>query len=77
MKIYKLTQTENSGYDTYDSIIVCSEDEEEAKKICPNGDNKFDTGAWASKEENVQVEYLGEAEEYLEKGIILASFNAG
>ncbi len=36
MKIYKLWQDVNNGYDTYDSIIVCAENEEEAKRIHPS-----------------------------------------
>ena len=35
MKIYLISQTVNTGYDTYDSAVVIAEDEEEAKRICP------------------------------------------
>jgi hypothetical protein len=30
-KLYRIWQIKNSGYDTYDSAIVCAETEEEAK----------------------------------------------
>jgi hypothetical protein len=36
MKIYKLWQDVNHDYDTYDSIIVCAKNEEEAKRIQPS-----------------------------------------
>jgi hypothetical protein len=46
MKLYKIFQNINNGYDTYDSAIVCAENEEEAKRIhprnpWPNPDNVF------------------------------------
>ena len=37
MKLFLISQNENSGYDTYDSAVVCAESEEDAKKICPGG----------------------------------------
>ena len=39
MKIWKLSQNQNGGYDTYDSIIVCAETEDEARNINPHGDS--------------------------------------
>ena len=38
MNLYLLTQDVNMDWDTYDSVIVCAESEEEAVKIHPNGD---------------------------------------
>ena len=38
MKLFLLSQTENRGYDTYDSCVVCAEDEKSAKRITPSGD---------------------------------------
>lgn len=35
--IYKISQTKNDDYDTYDSAIVVAESEEKAKLIHPNG----------------------------------------
>lgn len=80
MKIWLLSQTENGGYDTYDSCVVAAPDEESAKKIHPGTcdwekDNWMRN--WASKPENVSVLYLGEAKDGLDAGAILASFNAG
>lgn len=36
MNLYKLSQTINEDYDTYDSAIVCAENEEEARHIHPS-----------------------------------------
>lgn len=36
MKIYKLSQGLNNDYDTYDSVIVAAENEEEARRIHPS-----------------------------------------
>ena len=82
MNIYKISQSENNGYDTFDFAIVAAESEEEARLINPDGKWYEDQGeykytAWAFKPEQVEVEYLGIAKEGTEVGIILASFNAG
>ena len=37
MNIYKLSQTINDDYETFDSCVVIAENEEEAIKIHPNG----------------------------------------
>ena len=39
--------------------------------------NEYYCGTWVEKEEDVNVEYLGEAKEGATKGVLLASFNAG
>lgn len=39
MKLFLLTQTQNRGYDTYDSCVVAAQTEEEAKLIHPHGEN--------------------------------------
>lgn len=50
MEIYLLEQDLNNGYDTYDSVIVIAENEQEARKIHPF---KFIThikdGKWIAK----------------------------
>ena len=80
MKLYLLTQSESTGYDTYDSCIVCAENEEEVKLINPNYNGwerpSFYT-TWASKPENVECILLGNANKNIKKGIVLSSFNAG
>ena len=42
MNIYKISQTINDDYNTYDSCIVIAENEEEAIKIHPNGRQNWD-----------------------------------
>jgi len=81
MKLYLLYQSENQEYDTYDELVVCSENEDKARLIHPNsgGWDKDDwLSCWASSPENVKVTELGEAlPEYKEGDIICKSFNAG
>ena len=82
MKIFRLSQEVNRGYDTYDSVIVCADSEEDAKTIHPNGYefNKHlypNSNPWCNEIESVKVEYIGEAKEGLPRGVVLASFNAG
>lgn len=86
MKLYLISQNKNNDYDTYSSAVVCAESEEEAKLIHPcswvEKDWLIDTGRignygdWAHPDK-VQVEYLGEACESLERGVVCASFHAG
>ena len=78
MKLFKISQSERCGYDTHDSAIVAAEDEDDAASIHP-GYGKWDDkyGSWASSPAKVCVEYLGEATDGIERGVIIASFNAG
>lgn len=77
MKLYLLTQDENRGYDTYDSMLVAAESTEEARNIHPYGSGRWSSGVWATDPSNVDVMYLGEAAEGVVTGRILGSFNAG
>jgi hypothetical protein len=36
MKLFISTQDTNRGYDTYDSLVVCAENEEEARCMSPS-----------------------------------------
>jgi len=36
MKLYRISQDKNDGYDTYDSAVVAAENENEAKLIHPS-----------------------------------------
>ena len=85
MNIYKLTQTENRGYDTFDSSIVVAKTETEAKNIHPGAkwthpdDDpwKDEWSDWASSPSNVTAELIGKADNsYTKPQTILASFNA-
>lgn len=77
MYLYLLSQDENNGYDTYSSIVVCAENEEQARMITPCGATDIYNSAWASSPENVSVSLLGVAAPGIEEGIVLASFHAG
>lgn len=77
MKIYKISQSLNIGYDTYDSAVVCADNEEEARSIHPSDYATKYTWIESDKINEIRVEYLGEADENLKKGVILSSFNAG
>lgn len=92
MKLWLLTQKENSGYDTYDSCVVVAENARIAKFFDPNGHDwrkradKFNNwsgnrfgSTWASRPAFVQAKCIGEADKrYMKSGtVIIASFNAG
>ena len=81
MYIYLISQTANTGYDTYDSAVVCAENADEARKIHPSKyyslDNTEDWSLDWSLPQYVKVKLLGTAEKTMERGIVCASFNAG
>jgi hypothetical protein len=82
MKLFLLTQRDNTGYDTYDSMIVTAPDEGMAVSMNPYGETYptegWDlSGSWARRPDYVRCEYLGEASEGSATGVVLASFNAG
>jgi hypothetical protein len=80
--LFKISQDVNKEYDTYDSAVVAAESGEDAVQIHPAGPERFVTtdserlDTWA-KAADVECEYLGEAKEGTERGVICASFNAG
>lgn len=80
MKLYLISQYENTDYDTYDSAVVCAETEEEARMIHPGKDewdgemDKYDT--WCAAKD-VKVELIGIADDSVKEGVVCASFNAG
>lgn len=73
MNLYKISQTVNRGYDTYDSAVVAAETEEAARNTRPYD---YGTPGWA-KPEYVRVELIGLAVEGTTAGVIVASSNAG
>ena len=81
MNIYKLSQSKNESYATYDSAIVTAKDEEKARYLHPNGSIDWDGidekySSWASAED-IDIELIGKAKKGTKEGVILASFNAG
>ena len=82
MNLYLLTQDDADGYDTYDSAIVCAENEKIATSICPSyydGEQWDQTRyrSWASSPDLVHVKLIGVADNSISRGVVLASFNAG
>lgn len=87
MNLYLISQDYNPGWDTFDSAVVAANNEGEAKLIHPHKVDNWDgkensqsTGSifrtWVDAED-VEVQLIGIAKEGTEKGVILASFNAG
>ena len=81
MKLFLISQTQNDGYDTYDSAVVVAENEAAAKLIHPRGDgrsieNDESYPTWATSSDKVNATYIGEAAEGIH-GVVCASFNAG
>jgi hypothetical protein len=83
MKLWKISQTRNNNYDTWDAAVVAALSSDAAKLIHPSGaetnyvpgyGDKY--GGWAHPD-NVTVEYIGEARIGMLAGVIVASFNAG
>lgn len=82
MKLFLISQTDNNGYDTYDSAVVAAEDESIARYMHPGDGEPIekwggDFDFWCSSPHLVTVRYLGEADSSVERGVICASFNAG
>lgn len=92
MKLFKIYQNINNGYDTFDSAVVVANSAEEAQKIHPS--HPFCDGSinfkmydnWVSRPDLVSVTYLGEVvgepievydDEIFPGAIICASYNAG
>lgn len=84
MKLYHISQSEQTGYDTYDSAVVVAESEDAARIMHPDTLSnipRHDVGSypdWTNDPSKVQVIYLGIADASItEPRVICASFNAG
>lgn len=89
MNIYLISQTEEKGYDTYDSAVVIAADEDAARKTypsalwhCDDEGSSWPTGwragsEWCATPEAVTVKLIGCALPDAEAGVVCASFNAG
>ena len=85
MKLFKIYQDINTGYDTFRSAVVVANRAEEAQNIHPGGGSgSYDMyESWVSRPDLVEVLYLGEvSHSILDKdiypgAIICSSFNAG
>lgn len=86
MKLYHISQSVNTDYDTFDSAVVAAEDPTAARYTHPRKgtkgnwwDNKDGFGplnTWAPPEQ-VKVFFIGLAKNGTKAGVVCASFNAG
>lgn len=88
LKLYKISQTVNTGYDTFDSAVVVAESETDASLVHPDGFcAKWDGEAWKSERttgmrtwcapKDVRVEFVGMPDERFKAGdVVCESFNA-
>jgi len=74
MKLWKISQTVNTTWDTYQAAIVAAPTEEAAKTIHPGSSVSLET--WCNPQD-VQVTYLGTAKKGTLQGVILSHFKAG
>lgn len=82
MNLYKISQSTNDAYDTYDSAVVCAPDSQTARTINPglsrqHYDTWEHTGTWCQSPNDVTVELIGKAIDGLGIGVVVVSFNAG
>lgn len=92
LSLYLLTQRGIISDDTYDSCLVCAESEDAAKRIHPDTDYiwrdgegwiwkdrgyKHDGAEWPNRLENIRCKLIGTAQEGIEKGVVIASYNVG
>jgi hypothetical protein len=89
LKLYRISQAVNTGYDTYDSAVAVAESERAARRIHPDGTKwNEDLGEWGTAvgigswgwcaPEHVKVEFVGIPDERFHAGdVVCASFNAG
>jgi len=82
MKLFLVTNKvpDNFNWDWYDSFVICCNNMDEAWQTHPTGKllaNCRGNDEWPIEIENVDVKYLGEADQDLPAGIVCASFHAG
>lgn len=83
MKLFLISQSQNNDWDTYASAVVAALDESDAKTIHPCSGNtdwpKDEHGSyeWCKSPEQVTAKYIGEADDDIRRGVILASFRSG
>lgn len=85
MNLYLISQDINDDYDTYDSAVVAAESEDDARTIHPDSGicGEWDESDWWSESgwlkysdiDKITVELIGTTDR--ERGVVLASFNAG
>ena len=77
MNIYRISQTVNDDYDTWDSAVVVASSEEAARQNHPGGFHDGSWGGWCLPKD-VKVELIGVVLfDDIEAGVVCASYNAG
>jgi hypothetical protein len=82
MYLYLVERTDAGDYDTYDSFVVCCESKKVALDCHPSTEWHYvntpvsTNSSWTTPE-NIKVTKIGLAHKRMEKGIVIASFNAG
>ena len=79
MNLYKVSQTENNTYDTYDAMIVAATTEAVARNTHPfSSDWSHAVSTWCSAPDKASVELIGTTTKpYYDGEIVLSSYNAG
>lgn len=85
MKLWLLTREGDADWDTYDSAVVAAETAEDAVLIHPDGehrnwpprDRRLSNATWAKTLTEVTAKLIGDAAPDIDRGVVLASFNAG
>jgi hypothetical protein len=82
MKLFHISQSENTDYDTYSDAVVCCNTPEEASRIHPGGNSEWplkdeSCWDWCQTPEQVTVKYIGEAAPEILFKVVCASYHAG
>jgi len=82
MKLWKIVWEKGRSYDTFDSAVVAAMTKDEALRTNPlgvrfsgDGDAFSSDGLWTKDPNDVEVTFLGTAEDGIEQGVICASFD--
>lgn len=59
MNIYRVSQSINRSYDTFDSFICYAESEEQARKMSPSGRYKWSDTGWVGEDGTMLNERWG------------------
>lgn len=82
MYLYLVERTDKGDYDTYDSFVVCCESKKVALNCHPSSEWHINPpsptkySSWTTPE-NIKVTKIGLAHKRIEKGLVIASYNAG
>lgn len=75
MLIYRLWQTEKTGYDTYDSCVVIAPTEYRAKELSIEKLCELSNNPWPKDITKINADLIGGSA--LPEQIVLSSYNAG